>query len=191
MTNIYFIRHAQSDPSVHDALLRPLTEKGSRDRSLVTDYLHDKNIDIAFSSPYKRAIDTIADFTAKNGMEIKIINDFREHETISDNYCDDDYFPFIHQYWENKNFKIPGDESIAELQSRNIRAIQKILKEHKDKNIVIGTHGMALSAIINYYDQTYGYHHFLSMVKIKPWAVKMAFDNFTNTSIEYIDLFAK
>lgn len=98
MTTVYFIRHAQSDSSIHDPILRPLTEKGLRDRSLVTNFLLDKNIDFAFSSPYKRAVDTIAEFTDRRGIEIQIIDDFREHETISDNYCDADYFPFIQSY---------------------------------------------------------------------------------------------
>lgn len=191
MTTVYFIRHAQSDSSIHDCILRPLTEKGLRDRSLVTNFLLDKNIDFAFSSPCKRAVDTIAEFTDKNGMEIKIIDDFREHETISDNYCDADYFPFIQRYWENKSYKVAGDESIEELQKRNISALNKILKEYKDKNIIIATHGMALSSILNYYDETYKYQSFLSMVKIKPWIVKMTFDTFADSKIEYIDLFAE
>ena len=93
--------------------------------------------------------------------------------------------------WEDKDFKIPGDESITELQNRNILALKKILKEHKDQNIIIGTHGMALSAIINYYDKTYGYNDFLSMVKMKPWVVKMTFDDDLCTQMEFIDLFAK
>ncbi len=191
MTTIYFIRHAQSDSSIHDPCLRPLTEKGLHDRFLVTDFLLDKNIDFAFSSPYKRAIDTIADFADRTGIEIKIIDDFREHKTISDNYCDADYFPFIQQYWENKNYKVPGDESIGELQKRNICVLQKILKEYKNRNIIIGTHGMALSSIINYYDETYGYQNFLSMVKVKPCIVKMTFDDLVNIKIERVNLFAK
>ena len=32
MTNVYFIRHAETDYSNHDDLLRPLTEKGMQDR---------------------------------------------------------------------------------------------------------------------------------------------------------------
>ena len=191
MTTVYFNRHAQSDSSIHNPFLRPLTEKGLRDCSLVTNFLKDKKIDAAFSSPYKRAVDTIASFADQNGISIKLIDDFREHETISDNYCDSDYFPFIQKYWEDKDFKIPGDESITELQNRNILALKKILKEHKDQNIIIGTHGMALSAIINYYDKTYGYNDFLSMVKMKPWVVKMTFDDDLCTQMEFIDLFAK
>ena len=191
MTTVYFVRHAESDSSIHNALLRPLTEKGVTDCKLVTNFLSDKNINAAFSSPYKRAIDTIADFTSKNGIVVVTIDDFREHETISDNYCDADYFPFIKKYWENKRYKVDGDESIAELQRRNILALEAILQKHKDRNIVIGTHGMALSAMINYYNSAYGYNDFISMVKLKPWIVKMTFENTVNTTIEYINVFAK
>ncbi|MFR8003415.1 MAG: histidine phosphatase family protein [Hydrogeniiclostridium sp.] len=190
MTIIYFVRHAESDSSVHDPILRPLTEKGLRDRALVTNFLLDKNIDCAFSSPYKRSIDTIADFADRKGIEIKVIRDFREHETISDSYTDEHYFPFIQKYWENRFYKVPGDESIHELQNRNISALEKTIKAYKDKNIIIGTHGMALSSIINYYDKTYEYQNFLAMVKLKPWIVKMTFDGSVNTGIEYFNLFA-
>lgn len=189
MTTVYFIRHAQSDSSIHNPFLRPLTEKGLRDRALVTDFLLNKNIHYAFSSPYKRSIDTIVDFTDRNGIEIKIVDDFREHETISDNYCDADYFPFIQQYWENKSYKVSGDESIEDLQERNIDALKIILNQYKDGNIIIGTHGMALSSILNFYDKAYDYQAFLSMVKKKPWVVKMVFQDLVNIKIEYIDLF--
>lgn len=191
MTTVYFIRHAQADSSVHNPFLRPLTEKGIRDRALITNFLLDKNITCAFSSPYKRSIDTIADFTDRKGVKIEIVDDFREHETISDNYCDDDYFPFIQRYWEDKRYKVPGDESIEDLQKRNIHALHTILKQHKNETVIIGTHGMALSAILNFYDKTYDYQAFLSMVKIKPWIVKMVFQGLENTKIEYIDLFAR
>ncbi len=42
-TDIYFVRHAQSDISVKDDMLRPLTEKGMSDTKLVTKALKDKN----------------------------------------------------------------------------------------------------------------------------------------------------
>lgn len=189
MTIVYFIRHAQSDSTVGDAFLRPLTSKGMKDRSLVTKFLEDKKIDFAFSSPYQRAIDTIQEFTDKHGIDLQIVHDLREHETISDNYCDEEYFPFIQRYWEDKTYKVPGDESILDLQTRNIRVLKKIIKTCENKNIIIGTHGMALSAIINYYDEKYGYEDFLAMVKLKPWVVRMTFDGLQHTAIEYINLF--
>ena len=72
MTTVYFIRHAESDTSIRDGRIRPLTPKGFSSRVLVTEFLHDKNIDVVLSSPFKRAVDTISDFAEKNRFEITI-----------------------------------------------------------------------------------------------------------------------
>lgn len=189
MTTIYFVRHASSDASVHNPMLRPLTDKGKADAILVAKYFQDKNIHFAFSSPYQRAVDTLLPFTSTIHLPITIVEDFREHETISDSYPDEEYFPFIQKYWSDPTYKLPGDESIHDLQQRNIRALEKILVSCAEKNSMIGTHGMALSSILNFYDSSYGYKDFLSMVKIKPWIVKMTFQNTKHLHTEYIDVF--
>jgi len=80
MTTVYFIRHAEADNTDDDGRNRPLTEKGMKDRAAVTAFLQDKNIDTVFSSPYKRAIDTLTDFTEKNGFDIETNEDFREQK---------------------------------------------------------------------------------------------------------------
>ena len=58
MTTIYFVRHAKPDYQNHNDRLRELTEKGLEDSRSVTAFLSDKKIDLIFSSPYRRAIDT-------------------------------------------------------------------------------------------------------------------------------------
>lgn len=78
MTTIYFVRHAQSDQNNHNDMLRPLTPKGKKDSLLVTEFLKDKNISVAFSSPYMRAVDTISDFCDKNELKINVVDEFRE-----------------------------------------------------------------------------------------------------------------
>ena len=191
MTTIYFIRHAEADSANPDSRNRPLTEKGLNDRALVTAYLQDKGIDAILSSPFKRAVDTVADFADSKGLEVLLSEDFKEHNTISDNYPDYEYFPFIKKYWAGFLYKVPGDESLHELQERNIAALIDALTKYKDKNIVIGTHGMALSTIIRYYDPTYGFADFMAMVKIKPWIVQMSFSGVACAGMEKIDLFEK
>ncbi len=62
MTTVYFIRHAKPDYNNHDDMSRELSNKGLQYRKLVTGFLLDKHIDIILSSPYKRAVDTIAGF---------------------------------------------------------------------------------------------------------------------------------
>lgn len=75
-TKIYFVRHAEPDFSVKDDLMRPLSEKGMGDTKKITISLMDKNITAVYSSPCKRAVDTVKDFASAIGSEIIIKNDF-------------------------------------------------------------------------------------------------------------------
>jgi len=54
-----------------------------------------------------------------------------------------------------------------------------------------GAHGTALSAIINYYDHTYGFQDFMAMVYILPWVVKMEFDKESFIRLEKMNLLQK
>jgi len=190
MTIVYFIRHAESDISVKDGRIRPLTEKGLADCHLVTDYLEDKNINIVLSSPFKRAIDTVSDFAVKNNLEIQIIEDFRERKSDSGlNRHNINFLSFIEQQWNDFSYTLSDGECLDEVQKRNIKALEKVLIQYKGKNIAIGTHGTALSTIINYYDNTYGFNDFKAMVDIMPWIVKMSFDDNKCIKIDKINLF--
>ena len=59
MNRIYFVRHAKPDFSIHDDLTRPLAEEGIINSKKICEFLKGKNINRIYSSPYKRAIDTI------------------------------------------------------------------------------------------------------------------------------------
>ena len=188
MTTIYFIRHAESDYSVRESRVRPLTEKGLADCSLVTEFLSDKNIDVVLSSPYKRAVDTLLDFTDMYNFDIQTIEDFCELK--SDNgYRAVDFSVYMKSLWTDFNYRLGDGESLGECQRRNIAALEEVLTQYRNKNIVIGTHGIALSAIINYYDSTFGYEDFMAMSFIFPWVVKIDFNDDGCICIEKIDLF--
>jgi 2,3-bisphosphoglycerate-dependent phosphoglycerate mutase len=189
MTTIYFIRHAQSDITVRDGRIRPLTAKGRDDCKLAAAFLQDKRIDAVLSSPYKRALDTMAGFAKKNGFEIEIVEDFREQKSSSNWDRENDYLDLLRRQWADFSYVLTDGESLAGVQSRNIAALNGVLTRHKDKNIAIGTHGTALSTIINYYDNTYGFDDFMAMLNIMPWVVRMEFDGFDCIGMEKIDLF--
>jgi 2,3-bisphosphoglycerate-dependent phosphoglycerate mutase len=190
MTTIYFVRHCETDNANPDDRNRPLTEKGMADRALVTEYLSDKAIDAVLSSPYKRAVDTVADFAEQSGFEIETVEDFREYErsSIAPRMTDADFWAFKEKQWADFSYKLSDCESLEELQKRNIAALDDVLVRHEGKNIVIGTHGAALSAIINYYDNAYGFQDFMDMVFKTPWAVKMTFDGSVFAGMEKMDL---
>lgn len=186
MTTIYFVRHAEPDYNNHDDFFRPLTDKGLKDRIKVTNYLLDKKIDVVLSSPYVRAVDTVADFAKNAGLNIETIDDFRERKV--DSVWVEDFKAFCKKQWGDFNFKLAGGETLNEVQKRNINALEGVLEKYKGKNIVVGSHGTALSTIINYYDNTFNYDNFDKIVGLMPWVVKFEFDDKSCISIEQIDL---
>ncbi|WP_066714804.1 histidine phosphatase family protein [Clostridium sp. Marseille-P299] len=187
MTTIYFIRHAEPDYTNHNDRERPLTQKGKEDSKLVTQYLCDKNIDIVLSSPYVRAVDTVKDFAESFGYPILTVEDFRERKV--DSIWIEDFYKFSKMQWDDFEYKLSDGESLREVQDRNINALMEVLKEYTGKNIVIGSHGTALSTIINYFEPTYSFDDFQRIRNIMPWIVKMSFQGDTLIHIEKIDVF--
>ena len=191
MTTVYFIRHAEPSSAIKDGYLCPLTEKGIADSLLVTKYLNDKHIDVIFSSPHKCAIDTLAHFAEANERQIGIIENFKEAQIwkhrlsaeVFNHRVSQQFSDFSHTYGDDDG------ESMRSLQDRNIATLFNILDRHKGKNIVIGTHGQALSAIINYFDSSYGFEDCCAMADIMPWVVKIEFEGRKCFSMTKLDLF--
>ncbi|MCH1965399.1 histidine phosphatase family protein [Paraclostridium sordellii] len=184
MNKIYFVRHAKPDFSVHDDLTRPLTDKGIIDSKNICEFLKEKSVNKIYSSPYKRAIDTIKELAQNLNIKIEVVDDFRERK-IS-NIWIEDFNKFSKSQWENFEYKLNDGESLNEVQSRNIKALHKILNENSNQNIVIGTHGTALSTIINYYDKTFDYLSFTKIKDIMPFIVCMEFEKTNVLNIDYI-----
>lgn len=189
MTHVYFVRHAEPNYNNHDDLTRELTEKGLRDRELVTAYFMDKQIDVVLSSPYKRAVDTVKHFADTYGYSITTIRDFRERKVDSD--WIEDFDAFTRQQWADFNYKRSDGETLFEVQKRNIDALQKVLVEHDGKAIVIGSHGTALSTIVNYYQPKFGYEEFVRIKPLMPWVIRFAFSSDQCVQIEEYDLLSE
>lgn len=186
MTVIYFVRHAEPNYNNHDDKTRELSAKGIEDRKMVTQFLKEKNIHIVISSPFKRAIDTVKEFADENKMPIEIVEDFRERKV--DNEWIEDFQAFTKKQWKDFDYKLSGGESLREVQQRNITALKNILKKYKNKNIVVGSHGTALSTIINYFDSSFEYEDFEKIKMLMPWIVKFEFEDNKCIKIEKYNL---
>ena len=166
MTVIYFVRHAEPNYENTNDRERELTPKGRADRELVTDFLKDKDIDVLLSSPYKRSVDTVKDFADKFGYETETMEDFREQKV--DSIWIEDFSTFSKKQWEDFEYKLSDGECLREVRERNINALKQVLDRFLDKTIVIGSHGTALSTIINYFDKSFGYEEFEKIKKKMP-----------------------
>ena len=171
MTSIYFVRHAQPDEKCKDDRTKPLTPLGINDRQEVTKLFSDIQVDKFISSPYKRSYDTIADCANTKGMIISTDERLRERDQgISS-------IKFLEKRWDDFDFCEEGGETIRSLQQRNIEALKEILQEYNGMNIVIGTHGAALSSIMNYFDSSFGCNWFKKIWFCMPYVIRLDFNN--------------
>jgi len=115
------------------------------------------------------------------------LDDFRERRI--DNVWIEDFNGFCKKQWEDFSYKLSDGESLSEVQERNIVVLHKVLKEYAGKTIVVGSHGTALSTIINYYDKSFGYAEFEKIRGLMPWVVEFKFDGMECVGIKQYNLF--
>ena len=172
MTKVYFVRHAQPEHDWEEDRTRPLTEEGKKDSEIVLEFLKDKKIDAFYCSPYKRSMDTIAETAAFFAKEIITDERLREREKGSDG----NNHGMFQKRWADHDYHEDGGESIVMVQNRNIEALNEILSDNTDKEIVIGTHGTALSTILNFYDNSFGCEEFLRIIDWMPYIIELDFE---------------
>ena len=179
MTSLYFVRHAQPDYTSGSDSTYPLSEEGLSDRMDAYNILRNIRFDAAVSSPYARAVLTIEPIVCEQALELITDDRLREREKGQSGNSTAEMF---RKRWQDFNFCEKGGESLSHTQNRNVEAVKELLKKYRDKTILIGTHGTALSTIINYYDKSFHYDDFMRIIDYMPWVVRMDFDG-----SDYID----
>ncbi|SET96535.1 2,3-bisphosphoglycerate-dependent phosphoglycerate mutase [Salinibacillus kushneri] len=153
-TNLYFVRHAHSTYTP-DELGRPLSERGFLDANTVTELLKKEAIDYVYSSPYKRAIQTVEGVAKYIDKEIILVEGFKER--ILAEKPVEDFIEAITKVWNDYDFSWKGGESNRIAQKRGVNTTYQVLEGNTGKNVVIGTHGNIMVLILNYFDNQYGF----------------------------------
>lgn len=173
-TDVYFIRHAEPNYENHNDEKRELTKRGLQSSEDLVEVFAPISIDSFYSSPYKRAMDTIAPLATSKQKKIVLVDDFRERK-LSDKWVED-FMGIVKKQWNDFTFKLPNGESLKEVQDRNVSSLHDIVHNSKDKTIVVGTHGTALSTIIHYYVPSFGLERFIQYKNEFPWIVRFEFE---------------
>lgn len=172
MTKVYFVRHAQPDWRGSSDRERGLTAGGQADAGVVLDFLRDQPVDAFYCSPYRRSLDTIRESAAHFGLPIRTDERLREREVAPGGNVRE----LFRKRWKDFDWHEPGGESLRSVQERNIAALMEILTANRDKTVVIGTHGTALSTILHYYDPDYNCDSFLRIIDWMPFVVELDFE---------------
>lgn len=173
MTQIYFVRHAQPVHSWAEDSTRPLTPQGMADSARITEFFRTTPVDVALCSPYQRSVDTIRGAAQILGLSIRTDERFRERESGHGG----NRIPNLFQKrWADFTFAEPGGESLDSVQRRNVAALAEVLAAHPEKRLLIGTHGTALSSILNHYDPSFGCEDFLRLINYTPYILRLDFE---------------
>ncbi|MBP1905709.1 2,3-bisphosphoglycerate-dependent phosphoglycerate mutase [Paenibacillus turicensis] len=174
-TNIYMVRHAESPYDEGTERTRGLTPKGKADIEKVTGLLINEKIDKIISSPYARAILSVEGLAMHLNLQVETFEDLREFDFGAEMIEFEELMASIREGFKNPDYFLPGAESNAKCQKRAIAILESILNEHKGKKIAVGTHGLVMTLMMNYFDQDYDFD-FLNQLS-KPDIYKMEFED--------------
>lgn len=180
LTTILFVRHAQSVYGSDDRN-RPLSDAGMEDRKVVAETLRDRKIDAFLSSPYKRSMDTIRPAAEGRNMDIQTDERFRERQ------CGDFSTDSLARRWADFTWAEENGECLESVQVRNMEALQNVLQDYAGQTVVIGTHGTALSTILNNYNPSFGLQDFLRIVSWMPYIIELTFDRDRLVSVKELN----
>lgn len=146
MTTIYLIRHSEPLKSV-DIINEeiPLSSNGEIKAKELADLEELMNIDLIYSSEYKRAISTARYIADKNHLSLNISSKLNERRLGDVNSVPKSFW--LTQLYE-EDAKVSGGESRKEVCERMLELINYILDNYKDKRIVLVSHGAAITFLL-------------------------------------------
>lgn len=157
-TRIILVRHAECIGNITNRLSGrtnfDLTDNGVSQAKRLAQELKNKKIDIIYSSPLQRAIDTAKIIAEYNGnIDIRIDENLIE---IDYGVCDvmswndiNIQYPNIKKSWKeiyHYPIDIPKQESFFTVSERMERSIKDIANTNKCKTVCIVSHGIAIQS---------------------------------------------
>ena len=159
-TTLLLVRHAHADWIPGE--MRRLSEAGRRDAGRVADVLSPESPVAIYSSPYRRARETVEPLAARLRLPIEEMAELRERSLAMD--WEEDWLATIRRTWEDFSLAYPnGGESNDEVMGRARIALENLCKRHPDQTIVVATHGNLLALLLRALDPTKGFEFWRSL----------------------------
>ncbi|NIQ89888.1 MAG: histidine phosphatase family protein [Deltaproteobacteria bacterium] len=150
MSRVYLVRHGQTAWNVGEIFRGradiPLDETGKREVHLAGETLRDETLHAVYSSPLSRSMETaenIAKFHDISVTPLDAIVDisYGEWEGLGNQEVQQKY-PELHALWLSEPHKVlfPGGESLDEVRSRTMAALDDLLVKHQEENFALVAH---------------------------------------------------
>lgn len=161
-TIIYLTRHGETEWNIEKRLQgrgdSPLTKDGIQRAKELRDRIKNIDIDVIYSSPIKRALNTAN--ILRGNKNIDIVTDDRLMEMCFGDYEGKkiDIIQKENPSWDinlimqgNVEICAPNGENLKEVRERISKLMNKIIAENIGKSILIVTHGITLKALMYYF----------------------------------------
>lgn len=193
---VYFVRHGKSDYTISTNATASLNERGYKQAEKIADYFENREIalDAIYTSPYRRCVETAEPLADAYGLSYQIIEDFYERtiSSVGDKIPDG----FAQAQWADYELKLDGGESLKEVEERTAWALRQLFDEANEKEqdtVVVSTHAMALSVLLNcYHDAQFiasqGEGYYNRILSMDTPCVKCVFEGNRLTYMEFIDI---
>ena len=159
MTTFALIRHASHDLLGHAIAGRapgvPLSAEGIREAEALAGRFDAGSIQALYSSPLERARATAAPLATRLKLDAQVADELNEidfgewtNRTLAD----------LHdlEAWRGFNVfrsgsRIPGRETMLEVQGRVLRLLQRLCSMHPDETVALISHGDVIKATLAYF----------------------------------------
>jgi alpha-ribazole phosphatase len=151
MTNVWLIRHAEPDASVHGrcygSLDTGLSPAGREQAAHLAARLIAEPFTALYSSPRRRATETAEAIAMPHGLAIAILPDFRELDfgDFEGRTYDDiaATHPDLYRQWMETPTQVqfPNGESFAQMRERVLGAYRAVRARHDGQTIGLVAHG--------------------------------------------------
>ena len=155
----YLIRHAEplrispGRPEVES----PLSDRGRRAAEQLPAQFVTVELDEIYSSPYRRARETVEPLARARNLSVIEIQEFRERTLGDGPFADPIFLRAVRATWDDFGFIHPGGESNESAQKRARLALNELLVRHGGRPIAISTHATLLALIVNSFDPSFGF----------------------------------
>ncbi|MBQ6687249.1 MAG: histidine phosphatase family protein [Bacilli bacterium] len=133
---------------------RPLSIEGEQKAKMLAEFEELQDINVIYSSGYASALATTKYLADKLELTINVENKLNERKI---GLLEDKTLRFFKEHQEHDfNYRLSGGESINSTKTRITNAINDILKDNEDLNILVATHSVAITSyLLNYCETGY------------------------------------
>ena len=158
MTFVYLVRHGQTAWNKEEIFRGradvPLNEMGLKEAELAAGYFRGKKVDAIYSSPISRAMQTAEKIASVLGLKVE------PHSGITDMSFGDwegrpikeveKSDPERFRLWEEEPclLKVPGGETLDEVRTRAMAALEEVIASHAQGTVILVSHRVITKVLI-------------------------------------------